>query len=278
MISSASVGVATFFCAFLAANLTAAQVIQQPTPPPIVTADAEVWYLSGEPITYAGNIYYPAGAQVAFSPNEMIRSGSYLGVPLYSRTTEEPYSVVYVPLGRGWVQPYMRRRTGDVAGTAGTVPPSGLAATYSIDSTAFLGQAIGPPTLVAGAPADYQGLPRGPIPATGGIYPQTATAAAAPPRTYPTPTSGQEAADVRPMRTRIGPPPQGINAVFVEFRNQRWFGAGQPIPFDSARMIEIGRLHGFPVYVDREAPEQQIFITSALGAATVAPYSARRQE
>ena len=113
--------VATFslVVAVSAANPAAAQSVLRPTPQPIVTAENEPWYLSGEPITYAGNLYYPAGAQVFFNPNEMVRSGFHMGVPLYTRTTIEPFSVVYVPLAGGRMQPYERPRAGELAGTSG---------------------------------------------------------------------------------------------------------------------------------------------------------------
>ena len=32
-----------------------AQVLLQPTPPPLVTADNETWFLAGEPITWSGD-------------------------------------------------------------------------------------------------------------------------------------------------------------------------------------------------------------------------------
>ena len=35
-----------------------------------------------------------------FNQNEMIRSGSYRGIPLYSLKTAEPYAVLYVPMDR----------------------------------------------------------------------------------------------------------------------------------------------------------------------------------
>lgn len=37
--------------------------------PPAVTADAEPWYLSGTPVTFAGRTYYPAGARMHFIPS-----------------------------------------------------------------------------------------------------------------------------------------------------------------------------------------------------------------
>lgn len=82
-----------------------AQMNMQPTRPPLVTAENERWYQAGEPVMFAGNIYYPAGAATHFNANEMIRSGSYRGIPLYTRTTIEPYSVVFVPIAGGLMQP-----------------------------------------------------------------------------------------------------------------------------------------------------------------------------
>ena len=70
------------------------------------------------------NFYYPAGPRVHFMPFEMVRSGDFLGIPLYSRTTIEPYSVVFIPVGGGMMQPYERRREGELAGTVGSSAPS----------------------------------------------------------------------------------------------------------------------------------------------------------
>ena len=58
------------------------QVVIQPTSLPTVTADNESWYLNGEPIAYAGNLYYPSGTQIYFNATEMVRSGFFMGVPL----------------------------------------------------------------------------------------------------------------------------------------------------------------------------------------------------
>ena len=89
----------------LAVAPVAAQVQSRPTDLPIVTADNESWYVNREPIQFAGDLFYPAGATVFFNGNTMVRSGHYNGVPLYADTTLEPYSVVYVPLERGLMQP-----------------------------------------------------------------------------------------------------------------------------------------------------------------------------
>ena len=270
--------VAAAFVLSLAAAATA-QVISQPTPVPIVTAENEEWYLLGDPITYSGYSFYPAGAQVAFNPNEMVRSGYYLGVPIYTRTTDEPFSVVYVPVTRGFLRPYMRPRTGDVGGTAGTAAPSGAAAAFSSQGGPRMFQAAGPPTMVAGAPADETGQPRAPIPAVASeqrpaAYVETPRSPAA------TATSGQEdVTSAVPTHTRIGPPPLGLNGVFVQYKDRRWFSEDTPLELDSTRMIQVGEYFGFPVYVDREAPEQRIYIATAkTGSSVVVPYSQRKSD
>ena len=96
------------------ATAAAAQVTMRPTPAPLVTAEREAWYLKGDPISYGGQLYYPAGAQVYFNGNEMVQSGSFAGVPLFVRTTIEPGSLIYVPVGGGLLQPYERLRSGDL--------------------------------------------------------------------------------------------------------------------------------------------------------------------
>src|SRR4051812_12870816 len=83
-----------------------AQISLQPTPPPAVTADGESWYQNGGPISLGGNLYYPAGATIHFLRNEMVRAGTYGNVPVYVRTTQEPGSIVFVPLPGGLMRPY----------------------------------------------------------------------------------------------------------------------------------------------------------------------------
>src|SRR5436190_1682286 len=114
--------VATLF--LLLASPVHGQVQNRPTDPPIVTAVNESWYQLREPVQFAGDVYYPAGPAIFFDGNVMVRTGHYNGVPLYANTTLEPYSVVLVPISRGLMQPYERRRRGDVAGTTGSRAPS----------------------------------------------------------------------------------------------------------------------------------------------------------
>src|SRR5688572_7846853 len=93
-----------------------AQIVSRPTEPPIVTAENDAWYRLREPVLLAGEAYYPAGATVFFNGNVMVRTGHYNGVPLYADTTLEPYSILFVPIGGGLMQPYERVRQGELAG------------------------------------------------------------------------------------------------------------------------------------------------------------------
>jgi len=108
----------------LAGSPVAAQMISRPTDAPTVSAVGQSWYELREPILYAGEAYYPAGAAVFFNANQMVRTGHFNGVPVYADATRDPYSVVYVPIGGGQLKPYERRRSGELAGSTGSTLPS----------------------------------------------------------------------------------------------------------------------------------------------------------
>ena len=137
-------------------------------------------------------------------------------------------------------------------------------------------QAAGPPTLVAGPPADDLGRPTGVIPAIAADEPRAVgTSGASAP--VPVATAGTTTpARVAPTRTRIGPRPQGLNAIFIEFKGRRWFSEGRPVPRDAQRLLQIGDLRGFPVYVEREAPEARLYVATTADGSMVAPYSRKR--
>ena len=245
-----------------------AQVNIEPTPQPIVTAQNEPWYRSGEPIMFAGNLYYPAGAAIHFLANEMVRSALYQGVPLYSRTTIEPYSVVFVPIAGGMMQPYERRRTGELAGTSGSsVAALPVDISSAARSAAPIHQAAAPPVLAS--------LPGDEFPA-----PPPQIAANRPPSTEEEArvalpavgTSGRVVSSQRTVspRNRRG----ATNGIFVEFDNRRWFSSGPPVSLDSRLLTRIGEFHGFPVYAARNA-DATISLPVAQGMDALAPYSRR---
>ena len=257
--------------AFLAAVVCAssvsfAQISLQPTPDPIVVADDQPWYLNGTPITYAGNIYYPAGPQVHFSRYEMYRSGFFQGIPLYSRGTLEPYSIVFVPLRGGLMQPYERRRAGDVAGTVGSTTPSFpvVLPAEQDDEAARAGltyyQAPMPPML-GRVPPEY--LP--------GAEPYGRT----PPEAVGlggsmNPPEGLAAARIQTLRR-----PKGLNAVFIEYGGRTWFSDGPAVEHSGERFTRLEDYEGFAVY--REPGDRRRIYVALFrdGPGLVAPYRLR---
>lgn len=231
-----------------------AQGLSQPTPAPAVTAENEAWYVDREPIIFAGNLYYPGGAQVFFNPNEMVRSGFYFGVPLYTRTTIEPYSLVYVPVAGGRMQPYERPRTRELTGTAGSTPPS-IVTPYNPASAATLSpQAPAPPS-------------NSPVVIVPDVRP------APPSSEVPVATVGRE--PYRPGHVRIGGRSKGINAIFVEFDGQRWYSSGDSVEIDPARMERIGDYRGFEVWRTHGGREGRIVISTTRGGLIGVPYSTK---
>lgn len=223
------------------ASAAVAQVVIKPTAQPPITAENERWFLDGDPITYAGALYYPAGAQIFFNPNEMVRSGFYEGIPLYARTTIEPYSVVYVPLAGGRMQPYERPRDGELAGTAGSMPSSVLAAPVPVSTVGSIAMAAGPPAQTAAAPGDDV------VRAVG--------------------TSGVS----RPLRRA-----KGTSVIFIELWNSRWYPAGPAEGIDTSRLTRVGSHLGFEVWAER--PESTvIYLPVTRGGSLAVPYSRTRR-
>lgn len=237
------------------------QLVAQPTALPTVTADNESWYLNGEPITYAGSLYYPTGAQVYFNANEMVRSGFFMGVPLYARTTIEPYSVVYVPLEGGRLQPYQRPRTGELTGTAGSVPSALPYPAATVPPRGLAAQAAGPPSQT-----------------TIEIPVQIPRPNVVPPEPAPDPAAavGTIGRSIEPPRhVRIGDPPEGTQSIFIEYAGRRWYPTGPPQPLDPDGLVRLADFHGFDVWADSpEAREIQIPVT--IGSTLVVRYSLTR--
>jgi hypothetical protein len=250
--------------ALTASQASVAQTMIQPTPKPIYTADNEVWYQAGVPITFAGNIYYPAGPIVHFNANEMVRSGHYQGIPLYSRTTIEPFSIFYVPLYGGLMQPYERRRAGDVADTTGSMTPSFPVVRSAEQSN--MEYVPGAGVIQAQAPPSWAGaaVDRTPIEPTDRLAGPTASVGTA---------GGEARVPLGPLATAKRP--EGLNGVFVEYDNQRYFSDGPAREFDAKSFTRIGEYHGFAVY-RRDGEKGTIYIPPLAGSPTiVAPYRAR---
>jgi hypothetical protein len=256
----------TFTALFVAAlgAPTTAQVHLYPTAPPIVTAENERWYLSGEPLTFAGNLYYLAGPPIHFNGNEMVRSGSHLGIPLYTRTTIEPYSIVFVPIDGGRMQPYERRRTGELVGTSGsTISALPAVIPTFIDRPDPWIQAPAPP-VVGSRPRDESFVQPGSLRRAQPSQPPTARGAERQPGRL------EHASSPPPVR------PGAANAMFMEFDNARWFVNGPPVLLDTGRLTRIGQHDGFPVYTSRNTLNPAIYVPVAQGMDALARFSKRK--
>ena len=229
----------------VAVTSAGAQVIDRPTPRPTRTAVNEGWYVDREPIFVAGDYYYPAGASVFFDPETMVLTGFYGNVPLYWDTTLEPHSLVFVPVGRGLMQPYERRRAGDVVGTSGSRPPS---FPVQKDAEAMLGQLD-----------DYD--------PTAGLSTFT------PSRTIHEPEAAVPSALPGSGVVRTAREPRATEGVWVLFRNVRWFAAGKAVVFDPTAFERIGEYQTFPVFRSRVGGGDVIYIPSREGLVT--PYTRR---
>jgi len=231
--------------------------------PPLVTAENTTWFQAAEPIIWNGDYYYPAGAPQGFNPYQMVRAGSFRGIPLYTDSMIEPYSIVFVPMNGARMQPYERRRTGALAGTAGSRAPS-LPTGIGAEGVAVvsIAQAQGPPDFARSydlAPVDAEPVTEAPPVERSAIPVAVAT-------------SGRVTTPVRPVTTVL--PPTGLNAIWIEFDGRRWYGAGKSIAYDASRLNEVGAYHGFTVYTLKgDTAAKTIYIPSVPGR--LAPYLAK---
>jgi hypothetical protein len=243
----------------LASASVAAQVQSRPTDPPAVTAANESWFQQRAPIDFAGDTYYRAGAAVFFDGNTMVPAGSYNGVPLYVDATVEPYSVVLVPVRRGWMQPYERIRRGGLAGTTASRTPS-FPVRAVADGPVPLEAAMAP-TQLTSEPVASIGVPaRSPEPvATSGANPASATSPAQTP--------------VRPSpRMSSAVRPEGNDGVWIHYQGAKWVSAGPAVPLRPTEFRAVGTYDGFPVFV-RNDETKTIYLPTRAGL--IAPYRAR---
>jgi hypothetical protein len=225
---------------------SAAQIQSRPSDPPIVTADNDAWYRQGEPVQFAGDVYYPAGATVFFNGNTMVRSGHFNGVPLYTDATIEPFSIVYVPLSRGLMQPYERPRRGTLAGTTGSRAPS---FPVEVSSRVVSARTV----RVEPVPVSSRG--------DGATPEAVGTAGYAAPRATPL----RPSSPIVTLRR-----PENNDGVWIAFGGEKWVSAGPAVLFSASDFVRVGEHAGFPVYTRRELQEETIYLPAVPG--TVAPY------
>jgi len=226
-----------------------AQVVSRPTDPPIVSAENDSWYRLREPLQFAGELYFPAGAAVFFNGNTMVRTGHYNGVPLYADTTIEPYSIVYVPIGRGVMQPYERVRGGELAGTTGSRMPSFPMRTAR-ESRELPVAAVAPtaPPQPIGALAAF--TPETGAVGTSGVTRRVETT---PPVTFET------------LRR-----PESNDGIWLAFMGRKWVSAGPAVPLSATAFMRVGEYAGFPVFARQGLDEEIIYLPARSGV--VAPY------
>ena len=250
------------FLLFTAAAPAAAQVISRPTDPPIVTAENDSWYRLREPVQFAGDFYYPAGATVFFDGNRMTRTGHYNGVPLYADTTIEPYSIVFVPIGRGMMQPYERVRSGDLAGTAGSRPSSFPAQTAPARRDVPVA-AVSPTTAPQPVGAISAFTPEaGAVGTTGVARRVDARTIVGTTGSIATSGTGTPLVSVRRAESNDG--------IWLDFMGEKWVSAGAAVPLDASRFVRVGERAGYPVYARQGLDEDRIYLPTRAGL--VAPY------
>ena len=238
-----------FVIATLLSTDALAQVVYQPTPTPIVTAEGTPWFQNGEAITWDGAVYAQAGAIRPFDENVMVRSGVFRGIPLYTDSTLVPLSYVFVPMRGGWMQPYERRaflysQTGQAAGPPSFGPATVLAAAASTITPEANAPALGQLTVGTTGAVGTTGT----VSTTGAVGTSGRTPAAAP----------------RTVTSAV--PPTGTNAIWVEFDGRRWYAAEDSIDYDAARLNEIGTYRGWTVYAMKaDAQPRTIYIASRPG-------------
>ena len=239
--------------------VASAQVQSRPTDAPLVTAEREPWYVRGDPVQFAGNNYYRAGATIFFDGNKMIRTGNFNGIPLYADTTVEPYSFVLVPIGRGLMQPFERLRDGELAGTTGSRAPSFPVAAQPTASALPMA-ATAPTSLVPFVDEPPVGAgARTPLPLASAI--DVITPPAVPPPPIPPPAVTPE--QVQSAREHV----------WVEFRGQRWVHVNGTIPLEGSGLVKAGDYAGFPVYI-RPDNDARIYLPTLAGLVT--PYEMKR--
>ena len=191
----------------------------------------------------------------------MVRSGHYNGVPLYTDTTVEPFSIVLVPVTRGRMQPYERPRSGALAGTTGSRSPS-----FPVQRTPNV-------TILPVAPAAPTDLPL--PPGAISVFTPEPSAPVVPVAIVPSQPQNPLASTGVPlapvnMRGVISlRTPESNDGIWISFGGKRWVFAGAAMPLLGG-FVQIGDHAGFPVYARRERDEDMIYV--ATGTGLIAPY------
>src|SRR5215208_6470547 len=256
----------------LLAAPASAQVVSRATEAPIVTAENDPWYRLREPVQFSGDLYYPAGPEVFFNGNTMVRTGHYNGVPLYADTTLEPYSIVYVPIGTGRMQPYERVRRGVLAGTAGSRTPSfPVRTTPEPREVAVAAVSPTAPPQPVGAISAFTPEP-GAVGTTGRIVTIAARERITTPVVVGTAgsiTMQRQQAAIATIRRA-----ESNDGVWLQFMGARWVSAGSAVLLRASEFVRVGEYAGFPVFARQGLNEDVIYLPTLAGF--VAPYKLKQ--
>jgi hypothetical protein len=209
-----------------------AQVDRFRSPSPEATAATAEWQINGDAMPMAGLMYYPTHEMRPFDGQVMQQIGIYQGVPVYTDTTLEPWSVAYVPVARDRMRMYERKRDGELAGTTGSRAPAFVVVKPSAPGATETETSVGTAGTVVPSPARE---------------------------------SGAVASPERPRRTRVEsiPRPRSNVGVWLEFDGTRWYSDGAPASFSPERFTRIGEYRGFPVYRDVTGGTDDIYVPLA---------------
>jgi hypothetical protein len=252
-----------------------AQVYQFRTAPPDVTAAAAEWQVNSEPVMVGGLVYHPTRSFRFFDGQVMAQIGIFERVPVYADTTLEPFSVLYVPVSRDRMREYERRRDRELAGTTGSRVPSFPVESASeqalrdrqvesVGTTGSIEPSAQMTTLGTGVTLQPAPVPSA-VGSAGMFEPRAAASAAN--------TSRQGRAPSRPI-LESARRPSGANGVWLEFNGARWYADGAATSFSPDRFEPVGLYRGFPVYRDKAAATNEIWVQVVEGG-PLAPYARR---
>jgi hypothetical protein len=254
-----------------------AQAFQFRTPPPRVTAAAADWQINSDPMMVAGLVYHPTRSFRFFDGQVMVQIGVTDGVPVYADTTLEPYSIVYVPVSRDRVREYERRRDGELAGTTGSRLPSFPGQSPSDQALRLAAAGAMGATGTAGAlEPSLAGSPLITTPRWNAAAAAVGTSGGVDDRAVSVVGTGGAADRGLARRTLVEtiPRPSGANGVWLEFNGARWYADGPATTFSPDRFVPAGQYRGFPVYREKSAENDVIWI-EVVKDGPLAPYVRR---
>ncbi len=212
-----------------------AQVYEFRSPPPVIDAAAAAWQVDSQLMLFAGLAYAPTREFRLFDAQVMTQIGVFKGVPIYADPTLEPWSVVYVPVGRDRMRTYSRVR--EVAADARVATDAITVAGAGAIGTASMIVPSAPREAVPEAVAD---------------------------RVAPRPAGAAE------IRT-----PRRTDGVWLEFQGRRWYSDGEAVSYSPDRFIPVGDYHGFPVYRENTSKQSDVIWVSSVQDGPLAPYVKR---